>query len=56
VRKWQCFYCGFVYDQALGLPEEGIAPGTAWEDIPDGWVCPQCGTGKSEFLMLEIVA
>jgi rubredoxin len=38
----------------IGLPEEGIAPGTKWEDIPDDWTCPDCGAGKSDFEMVEI--
>ena len=42
-RTWMCVVCGFIYDEAEGLPEEGIAPGTRWEDIPDDWVCPDCG-------------
>lgn len=54
MKKWQCFFCGFTYEQALGLPEEGIAPGTSWEDVPATWVCPQCGAAKGDFLMLEI--
>lgn len=37
-----CLICGYVYYEMLGLPEEGIALGTAWEDIPDSWACPQC--------------
>jgi len=45
-----------VYDEAEGLPDEGIAPGTRWEDIPDDWECPDCSTGKSEFAMVELVA
>jgi len=53
-RKWQCFFCGFVYDEAEGLPDEGIAPGTRWEDIPDSWICPSCGAAKSDFGMMEI--
>jgi len=53
-RKWQCFFCGLIYDEALGLPEEGIAPGTRWADIPDDWVCPSCGAAKSDFGMMEI--
>ena len=43
MRKWQCVVCGFIYDEALGLPEEGIPAGTRWEDIPADWVCPDCG-------------
>lgn len=53
-RKWQCFFCGFTYDEAQGLPDEGIAPGTRWEDIPEDWICPSCGAAKSDFGMLEI--
>ena len=36
-RTWMCVVCGFIYDEAKGLPEEGIAPGTRWEDVPDTW-------------------
>lgn len=53
-RKWQCMTCGFVYDEALGLPDEGIAAGTAWQDVPEDWLCPQCGTPKSDFEMMEV--
>jgi rubredoxin len=55
-KKWQCFFCGLIYDEAEGLPEEGLAPGTRWEDIPAEWVCPSCGAGKSDFAMMEIDA
>jgi len=41
--------CGYVYDPAQGDPDGGIAPGTAWEDIPEDWVCPVCGLGKDMF-------
>jgi len=54
MKKWQCFYCGFVYDEAEGLPEEGIPPGTRWEDIPDTFVCPDCGASKADFEMVEV--
>ncbi len=56
MRRWECQVCGFVYDEAEGLPEEGIAPGTRWEVIPEDWVCPDCGTAKSEFEMIALVA
>jgi len=49
VKKYKCIYCGFIYDEAEGYPEGGIAPGTKWEDLPDDWVCPLCGAGKDEF-------
>ena len=53
--KWRCVLCGFVYDEAAGLPEEGIAPGTAWADVPDSWSCPDCGASKDEFEMVPAV-
>ncbi len=47
--KWECLVCGHVYDPALGDPESGISPGTAFEDLPDDWVCPDCGAEKADF-------
>jgi rubredoxin len=52
-KKWQCELCAFAYDEAIGLPEDGIAPGTRWEDVPESWTCPGCGTAKSDFRMVE---
>ena len=49
VKKYRCDICGYVYDPAKGDPESGIEPGTAFEDIPDDWVCPICGAGKDDF-------
>ena len=40
--------------EAQGLPEEGIEPGTAWADVPEDWTCPDCGAGKSDFVMIEV--
>jgi rubredoxin len=54
LRKWMCVVCGFIYDEALGLPDEGIEPGTRWEDIPDTWTCPDCGVTKDDFEMVEM--
>ena len=54
MKRWQCSVCGFIYDETQGLPEAGIAPGTRWADIPDIWVCPDCGAPKSDFAMVEI--
>ncbi len=54
LKKWQCILCGFVYDEAAGLPDEGIAPGTRWEDVPADWTCPYCGAPKSDFDMIAI--
>ena len=53
-RTWMCVVCGFIYDEAKGLVEEGIAPGTRWEDIPETWTCPDCGVTKSDFDMLPV--
>jgi rubredoxin len=53
-KRWICLGCGFLYDEAQGLPEHCIAPGTRWEDIPEDWVCPDCGTPKDMFEMVEI--
>jgi rubredoxin len=49
MKKYVCGACGYVYDPAKGDPDGGIKPGTAFEDIPDDWVCPTCGLGKSAF-------
>lgn len=53
-RKWQCQMCGFFYDEEKGMPEEGIAPGTRWEDVPATWTCPDCGASKDDFVMEEV--
>jgi rubredoxin len=47
--KWECTACGYVYDPAEGDATAGIAPGTAFEDLPDSWFCPNCGVGKEFF-------
>lgn len=49
MKKYVCSVCGYVYDEAKGIPEAGILPGTEWDVLPDGWVCPLCGAEKSEF-------
>ncbi|SNR96886.1 rubredoxin-NAD+ reductase [Pseudomonas segetis] len=54
MKKWLCVVCGLIYDEAEGWPKDGIAAGTRWEDVPEDWVCPECGVGKSDFEMLEI--
>lgn len=54
MRKFQCNICGFVYDESEGDLTHGIKPGTRWEDIPEDWVCPECGVAKADFEMLEI--
>lgn len=47
--KYVCDVCGYVYDEAAGDPDNGIAPGTRWEDLPEDFVCPLCGVGKDMF-------
>ena len=49
MAKYVCSVCGFVYDEAKGIPESGIALGSRWEDLPEDWVCPICGATKAEF-------
>jgi len=48
-----CVICGWVYDEATGCPEEGIAPGTRFADIPTDWRCPLCDVGKEDFALVE---
>ena len=52
-RRWRCAFCGHVYDEALGDPENGIPPGTALEDLPEDWFCPDCGAYASDYLEME---
>jgi rubredoxin len=54
VKTYMCLICGFIYDEAKGRPEEGIPPGTKWADIPLSWRCPDCGSGKEDFEMVEV--
>jgi rubredoxin len=49
MKKYVCGVCGYIYDEAEGIPDDGIAPGTKWVDLPEDWVCPLCGAAKSEF-------
>ncbi|SDR42078.1 Rubredoxin [Paraburkholderia fungorum] len=52
-KQWVCVICGWVYDEATGLPDEGIAPGTRWADVPADWRCPLCDVGKEDFALVE---
>lgn len=54
MRAWMCISCGWIYREDQGDRHGGIAPGTAWDDVPDDWRCPDCGTPKSDFEMIEI--
>ena len=53
-KKWECIVCGLIYDEAEGWPDDGIPPGTKWEDVPVDWVCPDCGVGKEDFDMVPV--
>lgn len=49
MKQYICSVCGYVYDEAAGAPDDGLAPGTLWADVPEDWVCPVCGASKAEF-------
>lgn len=49
MAKFVCDVCGYIYDEDLGDPDNGIDPGTAWDDLPEDFVCPLCGVGKEDF-------
>ena len=49
MEKWVCDPCDYIYDPAEGDPDNGVAPGTAWADVPEDWMCPICGADKSQF-------
>ena len=49
MKKFVCSVCGYIYDEEQGAPDNGVAPGTKWEDVPDDFVCPLCGVGKDMF-------
>ena len=53
MKKYICDTCGYIYDPEKGDPESNIAPGTAFEDIPEDWVCPLCGVGKEDLSVVE---
>ena len=54
--KYVCDVCGYVYDPEIGDPDNGVDAGTAWEDVPEDWVCPLCGVGKDEFSAEELLS
>jgi rubredoxin len=53
MQKYECSACGYIYDPEKGDPGGGVEPGTEFEDLPDEWVCPECGAGKDEFEPVE---
>jgi len=52
MKKYECV-CGYIYDPAKGDPDNGIAPGTAFTDLPEDWVCPECGLCKDQFTEMD---
>ena len=54
MKTYICIVCGFIYDEAAGRPEDGIAAGTLWTDVPATWECPDCGVAKADFEAVEI--
>ena len=49
MSQYECTVCGYVYDPEIGDPDNGVAPGTAFDALPEDWVCPVCGAGKDMF-------
>jgi len=54
LKKYMCVVCGWIYDEKLGAPQDGLPAGTQWADVPDDWVCPDCGAGREDFDMIEL--
>jgi len=54
MKTWMCLICGWIYDEAAGDPDSGIAAGTLWADVPMNWTCPECGARKEDFEMVQI--
>lgn len=52
-KQWVCVICGWIYDEQAGAPDDGLAPGTRWADVPDDWRCPLCDVGKEDFALVE---
>ncbi|MEG0237553.1 MAG: rubredoxin [Cetobacterium sp.] len=48
-KHMRCVICDYVYDESIGDQENGVAPGTKWEDVPEDWICPLCYVGKDHF-------
>ena len=55
-KQYMCVICGYIYDEEHGWPDDDIAPGTVWEDVPAEWVCPDCGVGKEDFEMIAVAS
>ena len=53
MKNWECQVCGYIYDPGKGDPDSGVKPGTSFDDLPEDWVCPECGASKDEFEQVE---
>lgn len=53
-QTWMCLLCGWIYDEEKGAPDDGIPPGTRWDDVPVNWSCPECGARKDDFEMVVL--
>ncbi|GAB3377499.1 rubredoxin [Spongiibacter taiwanensis] len=53
MRRYQCRFCSHIYDEREGDPDNGVPPGTRFEDIPDSWCCPECGATKDDYDLIE---
>jgi rubredoxin len=51
-KSWMCLICGYIYHEETGAPDDGIPPGTRWDDVPINWTCPDCGARKEDFEMV----
>lgn len=52
-RRYKCLNCSHIYDEAEGDPDSGLAPGTLWKDVPDEWICPECGSEKRDYVLVD---
>lgn len=52
--RYLCLICGYIYNEEAGVPEDGITPGTKWEDVSEEWLCPDCGAMKDDFEMIQL--
>lgn len=53
MRKWQCRFCGHIYDESIGDPDTGVPAGTRFEDLPESWYCPDCSAGKEDYDLVD---
>lgn len=52
-RRYKCLNCAHIYDEVDGDPDSGLAPGTLWEDVPEEWICPECGSEKRDYVLVD---